>query len=133
VQLTAAYRGEMTEEVRRALATDPTIDITTTGRNTGDPRRIEIWMLEIDGRFFITGTPGPRGWLANLKTNPRLVVHMKHGMDADLVAWAHVVDDEQTRRRVLSDDAASWYRTQQPLDVLVASSPMVEVRFDQDY
>jgi hypothetical protein len=54
-------------------------------------------------------------------------------MDADLVAWARSVDDEDTRRRVLSDDSASWYRTQQPLDVLVASSPMIEVRFDQDY
>jgi deazaflavin-dependent oxidoreductase (nitroreductase family) len=123
----------MTDEVRRALAADPTIDITTTGRSSGEPRRIEIWMLAIEDRFFITGTPGPRGWLANLKTNPRLVVHMKNGMDADLVAWARSVDDEDTRRRVLSDDAASWYRTQQPLDVLVASSPMIEVRFDQDY
>jgi deazaflavin-dependent oxidoreductase (nitroreductase family) len=123
----------MTDEVRQALASDPTIDITTTGRNSGEPRRIEIWMLAIEDRFFITGTPGPRGWLANIKTNPRVVVHMKNGMQADLVAWAHVVDDEATRRRVLSDDAASWYRTQRPLDVLVAASPMVELRLDEDY
>ena len=133
MQLSGAYRGQMTDEVRQALASDPTIDITTTGRNSGEPRRIEIWMLAIEDRFFITGTPGPRGWLANIKTNPRVVVHMKNGMQADLVAWAHVVDDEETRRRVLSDDAASWYRTQHPLDVLVASSPMVELRLDEDY
>ncbi len=133
MQLSGAYRGQMTDEVRQALASDPTIDITTTGRNSGEPRRIEIWMLAIEDRFFITGTPGPRGWLANIKTNPRVVVHMKNGMQADLVAWAHVVDDEATRRRVLSDDAASWYRTQHPLDVLVAASPMVELRLDEDY
>ena len=123
----------MTDEVRRALATNPTVDITTTGRNSGEPRRLEIWMLAIDDRFFITGTPGPRGWLANIKNDPRVVVHMKHGMQADLVAWAHVVDDDETRRRVLSDESADWYRTQQPLDVLVASSPMIELRFDEDY
>ena len=123
----------MSDEVRRALAGDPTIDLTTTGRNSGEPRRIEIWMLAIEDRFFITGTPGPRGWLANIKTDPWVVVHMKNGMSADLVAWAHVVEDEATRRRVLSDDAASWYRSQQPLDVLVASAPMVELRLDEDY
>ena len=72
----------MTDEVRQALASDPTIDITTTGRNTGEPRRIEIWMLAVEDRFFITGTPGPRGWLANIRTNPRVVVHMKNGMPA---------------------------------------------------
>ena len=107
----------MIDEVRRALASDPTIDITTTGRNSGEPRRIEIWMLAIDDRFFITGTPGPRGWLANIRTNPRVVVHMKNGMHADLVAWAHVVDDEDDaatravrRRRELVSHATSARR-----------------------
>ena len=47
--------------VREELAEDPTIDITTTGRRSGESRRIEIWMFDIDGRFFIAGSPGPRG------------------------------------------------------------------------
>ena len=65
------------EAVRRELADDPTIDITTTGRRSGKSRRVEIWMLDVDGRFFITGTPGPRDWLANLLADPSLVVHLK--------------------------------------------------------
>jgi deazaflavin-dependent oxidoreductase (nitroreductase family) len=111
------------------LSEDPTIDITTTGRRSGEPRRIEIWMLEVDGRFFITGTPGPRDWLANLLAHPSLVVHLKRRARIDLDARAETVDDVATRRRVLEHLSARWYRTQSPLDELVAEAPMVEVTF----
>ena len=50
----------MTDEVARALEQDQTIDITTTGRQTGRPSRKEIWFHNLDGRLFITGTPGRR-------------------------------------------------------------------------
>jgi deazaflavin-dependent oxidoreductase (nitroreductase family) len=116
--------------VRDELADDPTVDITTLGRRTGEPRRIEIWMLDVDGRFFITGTPGPRGWLANLRADPHLTVHLKRRAHTDLAATARPVGDDATRRRVLQHLTATWYRTQQPLDELVASAPMVEVTFD---
>ena len=85
--------------VRDELREDPTVDITTTGRRSGQPRRIEIWMLDIDGRFFITGTPGRRDWLANLMAEPRLTVHLKQLAHVDLSAHAHTVEDEPTRRR----------------------------------
>jgi len=67
----------MDPAIRLALETDFTLDITTTGRLSGAACRIEIWMMHVDGRFFITGTPGPRDWMANLKADPRLVVHLK--------------------------------------------------------
>jgi deazaflavin-dependent oxidoreductase (nitroreductase family) len=118
--------------VRDELVDDPTVDITTTGRRTGEPRRVEIWMLDIDGRFFITGTPGPRAWLANLRANPRLTVHLKRHSHANLAAVAHCVDDEATRRLVLEHVAARWYRSQTPADELLASAPMVEVSFEED-
>jgi len=118
--------------VRDELADDPTVDITTTGRRTGEPRRIEIWMLDIDGHFFITGTPGPRAWLANLAANPRLTVHLKRHAHANLDALAHTVSDEATRRLVLEHVAAHWYRSQTPIDELLATAPMVEVTFASD-
>lgn len=120
----------MDAAVRQALETDLTVDITTTGRRTGRPQRIEIWMLHLDGRFFITGTAGPRSWLANVTATPELVVHVKQRVRADLPARAEVVTDELTRRWVLTSDAAAWYREQQPLAVLMARSPMIEVHFD---
>src|SRR3954468_9451000 len=114
---------------RQELADDPSVDITTTGRRTGTARRIEIWMLDVDGRFFITGTPGPRSWLANLVADPRLVVHLKRRAGVDLDAVASLVADEETRRRVIEHLSAHWYRGQSSVDELVASAPMVEVVF----
>jgi deazaflavin-dependent oxidoreductase (nitroreductase family) len=115
--------------VRDELADDPTIDITTTGRRSRQPRRIEIWMLDVDGRFFITGTPGRRDWMANLRFDPALTVHLKRHAHADLPATATEVTDTPTRQRVIDDLAAHWYRGQAPVEELVATAPMVEVTF----
>jgi hypothetical protein len=48
----------MDEAVKQALERDRIIDITTRGRTTGQPRRTEIWFHNLDGRLYITGTPG---------------------------------------------------------------------------
>lgn len=120
----------MSSVVRDALEHDPTVDITTTGRRSGEPRRIEIWMMVVDDRFFITGTPGRRDWLANLRANPRLTVHLQGDSMTDLAAQAAEVRDESTRRLVVEHVNAAWYRGQAPIDDLVADAPMVEVTFD---
>lgn len=115
--------------VRRELADDPTIDVTTTGRRSGEPRRFEIWMMDVDGRFFITGLPGPRDWFANLLAHPGCTIHLKRSAGVDLAATAAPVADEPTRRRVIEHLGAEWYRSQRDLDDLVAGAPMVEVTF----
>ena len=122
----------MSELVRLELADDPTLDITTIGRRSGAPRRIEIWMMDIDGRFFITGTPGRRDWLANLRANPALVLHLKRRAGVDVAARAVEVDDVTTRRMVFEHLVSRWYSTQTPIDDLVATAPMVEVLIDAD-
>lgn len=119
----------MNEVVSRELADDPTIDITTTGRRSGELRRIEIWMMDVGGRYFITGTPGRRDWLANLVADPTLIVHLKRRALLDLPATARVVDDEATRRDVLTHLITHWYRSQTNVDDLVADAPLVEVTF----
>ena len=118
------------DAVRVELVDDLTIDITTTGCRSGLPRRIEIWMLDVDGRFFITGTPGRRDWVANLAADPTLVVHLKRHAHVDLPARAVPVDDAVTRRAVFEHPSAVWYLGQTPLDELVERAPMVEIRFD---
>jgi len=95
--------------IRSALQTDMTIDITTTGRKSGEPRRIEIWFLNIDDEIYITGTPSPRDWLANLAANPDFTFHLKESVTADLPAHATVVRDVAERRRVFEAATASWY------------------------
>ena len=59
-------------------------------------------MLHVEGRFFITGTPMPRDWMANLRVDPRIVVHVKQGVHADVSGQAIEVDDEELRRWVFA-------------------------------
>lgn len=119
----------LSEAVRQALTQDMTIDITTTGRRSQAPRRIEIWFLYVDDRFWIAGTPGPRDWLANLMVQPRFVFHLKESIVADLDAMAALVHDRAVRRRLFESDAASWYRGQCDLESLIETAPLVEVTF----
>ena len=127
--IVGAYPGGV-DVVSDELDDDPTIDITTVGRRSGLSRRVEIWMMDIDGRFFITGTPGRRHWLANLLADPTIVVHLKRKAHLDLPAQARPVEAIETRRMVLEHARSRWYREQEPLADLIAAAPMVEVVFD---
>ena len=49
----------MNDDVRHALDHNQVLDITTTGRTSGLPRRIEIYFENIDGRIYISGMPNP--------------------------------------------------------------------------
>jgi F420H(2)-dependent quinone reductase len=133
------------DAVARALDIGPesspierTIDITTLGGRSGIPRRIEVWLHRVDGRY-LTGMPVPRNWYANLPANPRFVVHLKHGVTADLPATARPVD-EPTRRRVITaildlqtrPEIAARGGRRQDLDERLAHSPPVEIVFDDE-
>jgi deazaflavin-dependent oxidoreductase (nitroreductase family) len=131
------------DAVVRALAIGPdsstaerTIDITTLGRRSGIPRRIEVWFHRVDGRWYITGVPGPRSWYANVRAHPQFIVHLKHGVTADLPATAVPVD-EPTRRRVITavldlqnrpEIAARVSRRQDPADWLAQPAGRDRVR-----
>lgn len=119
-------------ELHRALDGPITVDITTTGRRSGEPRRIEIWIVKVGERILIGGTPGRRDWIANLRADPRLVVHLKESVVADLPATATEVDDLEVRREVWTHLSTNWYRGQTPLDELIAEAPLVELAFADD-
>ncbi len=114
--------------VRRALEKGHRIDITTTGRTSGQPRRIELVFHNIDGRIYISGRPGwPRSWIANLRADPRMTFHLKGGVTADLAATARVITERAERERVIAHIAPGW--SYDPT-LMVASSPLIEVTFD---
>jgi deazaflavin-dependent oxidoreductase (nitroreductase family) len=121
------------EKIRHALQTDDTIDITTIGRKSGQPRRVEIWFRQVNGRFYITGTPGTRDWYANLRHNPHFTFHLKESIRADLPAQARFITEADERRRILSAPEMDWYQRQvSTLEEMVAGSPLVEVLFEVD-
>lgn len=134
------------DAVAHALAIGPdstaperTIDITTLGARSGIPRRIEVWLHRVDGRWYLTGMPRPRSWYANVRAHPRFTVHLKHGVTADLPATAAPVN-ELTRRRVITavldlqnrPEIAARVSRRQELDDWLARSPLVEIVFDDE-
>jgi deazaflavin-dependent oxidoreductase (nitroreductase family) len=135
------------ERIRDALALDlhasgraHTVDITTTGARTGLPRRIEIWFYHFDGRWFLSGLPGPSSWYANLLAHPDFTFHLKHGVHADLSARARPITDAGERRQLfdrivevlnLRENPA---RVPQPVTAaeLIDASPLIEGNCPQD-
>ena len=105
----------MDDSIRRALGRGHTIDITTTGRRTGKPRRIELVFHNIDGRLVISGSPNPRtrGWIYNLEADPHLTFHLKRTVQADLPATARVVTDPAERRQLAEWIVANAWHNQE--------------------
>jgi deazaflavin-dependent oxidoreductase (nitroreductase family) len=121
---------ELDQAIRRVLRHGHTIDITTTGRRTGQPRRVEIVFHSFDGHLYISGTPNPRrtrAWLLNLRANPKLTFHLKRLLQVDLPAAAREITDEAERRAVLAKVARVWNRDVEPM---VAHSPLIEVTIE---
>ncbi|RZV43830.1 MAG: DUF385 domain-containing protein [Acidimicrobiia bacterium] len=118
----------MTPEITAALESDRTIDITTTGRKSGEPRRLEIWFHNVDGHIFITGMPGRRSWYANLLATPEFTFHLKESVQADLSAIGTAITVPAEKRAVfelLLDRLGYADR----IETWVADSPLIEVTF----
>ena len=118
----------MDERVRNGLANDRTIDITTIGRSSALPRRIETWFYRVDDQIYLTGSPGRRDWYANLLANPDFTFHLKQSTAADLPARATPITDREERRvifeRILSDLGGN-----ENLEAWLDGSPLMTVRF----
>ncbi|WP_234031232.1 nitroreductase/quinone reductase family protein [Mycetocola zhujimingii] len=135
----------MEPRIERALAITPassarerTIDITTTGRRTGRPRRIEVWFFRVDGHIYLSTTPATRSWYVNIVANPEFTFHLKHGVRADLRAVGTPVLDRAQREAVFSSIIADlnqpWNPARipqpvAPLDEWMKGSPLISVEF----
>ena len=116
----------MDEATRTALYHSQVIDLTTTGRRTGLPRRIEIFLHEDGGRLFISGMPRAdrtRDWIHNIAAEARVVVHLKRSVSADIPATARVVSDPVKRRPFIQAAARRWGRTD--VDEMLQHSPLI--------
>lgn len=119
----------LVDAIRRVLRHGHTIDITTIGRRSGEPRRIEIVFHNFGGRIYISGLPSQqtRAWLHNLRAHPKLVFHLKQLLKADLAATAREITDPDERREVLTKVAQVWRRDPEAMQRF---SPLVEVTID---
>jgi deazaflavin-dependent oxidoreductase (nitroreductase family) len=67
----------MTSEDLAALAGATVLDLTTTGRQSGQPRTIEIWFIVHGGKLYLNAEHGRRAhWVRNLLQEPQVHVHL---------------------------------------------------------
>ena len=119
----------MEERVRNALANDRTIDITTIGRTSGIPRRIETWYYRVDDQIYLTGSPGRRDWYANLLANPGFTFHLKQSVAADLPARATPITDSEQKRAIFARILSDLDGTEN-LEAWLEGSPLMSVSFN---
>jgi deazaflavin-dependent oxidoreductase (nitroreductase family) len=126
----AAATARLDPAVAGALTRGGLVDLTTTGRRSGEPRTIEIVFHAIGGRVYISGIPARRrrSWLANLAADPRLTLGLRAPAGVVVSGRARIIDDEAERRAILPHIAGAWGRDD--LEVMVAWSPLIEVLID---
>jgi deazaflavin-dependent oxidoreductase (nitroreductase family) len=125
------HESPVDEAVRAALTHSQLIDLTTTGRRTGRPRRIEIYLHHDAGRLFISGMPRAdrtRSWIHNIGADPHVVIHLKQTVVADVPATARVVTDTEERRPLIEAAARRWGRTDVP--EMLLHSPLIVLTVD---
>ncbi len=112
----------MAEQEGRAPAEEDFCYLTTTGRVSGRPHRIEIWFA-LDGAaaYLLAGGGGRADWVRNLLARPAVSVRVgRSGTDGPATARvleAGTDEDALARRLVLqkyatdSTELAGWGRT----------------------
>jgi deazaflavin-dependent oxidoreductase (nitroreductase family) len=100
--------------------------LTTTGRVTGQPRRIEIWFaIDQDTLYMLSGGGDRSDWVKNLRRDPAVTVEIATG---NFQGRARVVTDpgEGERARALvhdkyapgyRGDLTSWRRRSLPIAI----------------
>lgn len=116
----------VTDEARRALDRQRTVEITTIGRRSGRPRRIETWRYRAADRYWLTGSPGSRDWYANVLAHPGFTLHLD---GLDLQVRGRPVTDADERARVFGEivPGLGWAGS---LESWIAGSPLVEIELD---
>jgi deazaflavin-dependent oxidoreductase (nitroreductase family) len=101
--------------------------LTTTGRITGNPHRIEIWFAVHEAVVYLLAGDGDRSdWVRNLMISPEVVLEIG---DRKRTTKAHVVaggaeEDALARRLLLEkyqpgygEDLGEWARTSLPVAI----------------
>jgi deazaflavin-dependent oxidoreductase (nitroreductase family) len=97
--------------------------LTTIGRRTGRPHRIEIWFAAENGRMYLlSGRRDLSDWVRNLRANARVTVELG---DATHAGTARVIQpdtaEDRRARELLVDkyrkgnDLGNWGRTALPV------------------
>ncbi|NNL47490.1 MAG: nitroreductase family deazaflavin-dependent oxidoreductase [Acidimicrobiia bacterium] len=79
----------MDPELRDALAIRSVVDLTTFGRITGRPHRIEIWFAFHESTLFMLSGGGTHSdWVKNIIADPAVILHVD---DLEVAANARLI------------------------------------------
>ena len=112
-------------------ASEPYLYLTTTGRRTGRPHRIEIWFAAHDGRLYmLSGGRERADWVRNILANPRVTVELG---DETHVGVARVLEAGTSEDRLARELLVAKYgRTEGSLDEWGRTSLPVVVELPAD-
>jgi deazaflavin-dependent oxidoreductase (nitroreductase family) len=80
------------------VASQSTVEITTSGRKSGKPRVKPIWFVYDQGHFYIqSGQDGKSDWYQNLKKDPQIKLKIE---TLTFAGKAKFIDDEEETKRI---------------------------------
>jgi len=103
--------------------------LTTSGRVTGEPHRVEIWFAILDGFLWVNSGGGRRSdWVKNLIRDPRLVVEVGDESWAATASLEENMTPHPARQR-LAGRYQGW-RKGQPLSEWARTSLLICIEAD---
>lgn len=126
----------MTEESRSTQqwlarwAGEPYVYLTTIGRRSGQPHRIEIWFAAEGGRMYLLSGGRERSdWVRNLQANARVTVELGNETHTGAARVLQPGTSEDSRARELlvgkyrqGDDLDTWGRTSLPIEITFSTA-----------
>lgn len=131
--VTAEMQGEQMpgeQQWPARWAGEPYAYLTTIGRRTGRPHRIEIWFAAQDGRvYLLAGGREQSDWVRNLQADAHVAFELGDETHAGV---AHIlqegtVEDQRARELLVSkyrgegDNLDGWGRTALPVVIVFAA------------
>jgi deazaflavin-dependent oxidoreductase (nitroreductase family) len=110
-------------------AAEPFAYLTTAGRRTGRPHRIEIWFAVEDGAIYLlSGGRDRADWVRNLQANPSVTVELggETHVGASRVLQPDTAEDQRARELLVAkyrrgDELGEWSRTSLPIVIAFAA------------
>ncbi|HET7700415.1 MAG TPA: nitroreductase family deazaflavin-dependent oxidoreductase [Candidatus Limnocylindria bacterium] len=91
------------------LASEDFAYLTTTGRRTGRPHRIEIWFALRDGRIYLLSGGGDRAdWVRNIRKDGHVRVQVGSRSVAARAHIARAGAEDQRARELLDEKYMGW-------------------------
>jgi deazaflavin-dependent oxidoreductase (nitroreductase family) len=111
----------------QTLSGTPLVFLTTIGRQTGQPRTVELWFVYDQGVIYLLGHAASH-WVRNLGIDPRVTLEIA---DTSFAGTAQFVDDKRAmtyrlfEKKYGAQQVSYWYRGQGADRRTVAVTPVL--------